>query len=185
MIKATMPEEHGSLSSLTKNTDPWATMLHSLSTMYSAGMAIDWAEYHRDFDKALSLLALPTYSFEIKNFWIDYLNNWSLNKGEKQNDVAAADKLPELCTTSVQKVIRQDVNPQKQTAYILAESNFALTLLREAVAGHLINGAALCPSAIYADMAMTVCEYSYKLLSPRGGISIWTFEIWSILNPYW
>ena len=73
-----------------------------------------------------------------------------------------------LSTTSVQEVIRQNVKGPKNTACLVARSDFTNPQLRAAVAGHLINGVGLCPSAIYADMAMTLSHYSYKVFRPSA-----------------
>ncbi|EPE33704.1 Thiolase-like protein [Glarea lozoyensis ATCC 20868] len=166
MIKATLQAGHETLCSLTKTNGPWTSLAQSCSKLYIEGLKLDWMQYHREFEQSLALVPLPAYSFDNKKFWIDYVNNWSLNKGEiRSSALTTADSL-ELSTTTVQNVLQQDFNKNDGTATILAETDFADSFMQEAVAGHLINGVALCPSAIYADMAMTICNHGYRILCP-------------------
>jgi hypothetical protein len=176
MIKATLTGTHPGLPSLSKHEDAWTILLQSMSKLYSSGVSLDWAEYHHNFEASVTLVPLPTYSFENKHIWIGYLNDWLLTKGDKQKTVASTTNPAELFTiTSTQKIVKQDVNAQEGIAIILAETDFQIPVLRDVVTGLFINGAALCPSAIYADIAMTMCNHGDKvlrLLESRIGIEV-------------
>jgi len=163
MIKGTLGGSSTVLPSLSKSQEPYATLVSGLANLYSAGTDMNWGEYHRDFESCLSVLSLPTYAFEEKKFWIDYKNDWTLTKGDERP--AATSIAPSFSsTTTVHKIISQHLNGSKAT--VTAETSFSNNQLRAAVAGHLINGVGMCPSAIYADMAMTLSQYSYKLIKP-------------------
>jgi naphtho-gamma-pyrone polyketide synthase len=149
------------VASLSKSQDPYTTLVSGISTLYGAGKDINWGEYHRDFESCLAVLPLPSYAFEEKKFWIDYKNDWTLTKGEETQSTSSVVSLSPS-TTTVQKIISQNLNGSKAT--VVAETSFSNPQLRAAVAGHLINGVGMCPSAIYADMALTLSQYSLKLL---------------------
>ncbi|RAL64636.1 hypothetical protein DID88_001669 [Monilinia fructigena] len=140
LVKATVGTSTIAAPSLRRNESAYKTLSNSLSLLHTAGLEIDWNEYHRDFTSSVHLLDLPTYAFDDKNYWIQYEGDWCLTKGE----------LP----------VDGDV------AVISAESDLARTDLRGVVSGHMVNGAMLCPSSLYADMALTLCEYAYKLIRP-------------------
>ncbi|KAF2459431.1 polyketide synthase PksA [Lineolata rhizophorae] len=169
MVKSSIGGTPTTAPSLRRNEDPWKTLTTSLCTLFLAGVQIDFNEYHREFNDAHRLLTLPTYSFDDKKYWLDYHNNWTLTKGEAP--VAPA-KAPEpvveqpskLSTTSCQRIVREELHANSGTVVI--RSNISEPTLYKAVSGHLVNGTALCPSSLYADMAMTVSDYIYKELRP-------------------
>ncbi len=49
-------------------------------TLHAAGLDVDWSEYHRPFASAHELLRLPTYTWDNKNYWIEYKNSWCMTK---------------------------------------------------------------------------------------------------------
>ena len=161
MIKASLDSSIITLPSLRSNEDPWKTVTGSLSSLYSAGVTIDWSAYHKEYEVSTSVLNLPSYSFDDKVYWLDYTNDWTLTKGDV-SFTAAVPETPRLSTTSVQKVLEEST--QGSEAKILAESDFLDPLLHKVVSGHLVNGAGLVPSSLWADMALTVAEYGHKLL---------------------
>lgn len=162
ILKSTVSTSALTVPSLHKGEDNWKTIANSMSLLYSAGVPLDWAAYHREFEAALVSLSLPSYSFDEKFYWIDYTNNWCLTKGDSTSAPVIAQ--PRLSTTSIQKIVREEV--QENTATVVAESDLAQPLLHTVVSGHLVNGAGLCPSSVYADMALTIASYTYRLLRP-------------------
>lgn len=56
------------LPSLRKNKDDWRVLLGSLSTLYEAGVSIDWRGFERDFPRRR--VALPHYPFERRRYWL-------------------------------------------------------------------------------------------------------------------
>lgn len=53
--------------SLRRSTDEWAQLLSALATLYTAGVAVDWAAFDRPY--ARRKLSLPTYPWENGRFW--------------------------------------------------------------------------------------------------------------------
>lgn len=163
MIKSTLGKETVAVSSLRRIESAYKTLSNSLSTLHIAGLNINWNEYHRDHLDCLRLLDLPTYAFDEKNYWLQYTGDWCLTKGRANNSaVTLLESKPKLSTTTVHKVVEESVEGDMATVSI--ESDMARPDLRAAIMGHLVNGVGLTPSSIYADMAMTVCEYAYKLV---------------------
>ena len=183
MVKSTMSLKTAGAPSLRRGECPWKTIASSLCLLHTGGLKIDWNEYHRDFNDSLQLQDLPKYAFDEKNYWIQYTNDWCLTKGDVPNAaVVAVEKKISLSTTTVQKIIHEEVKDDKAT--LVVESDLLRPDLHAAVTGHLVNGSCLCPSvsptelvsrnpanmylkSIYADMAMTVADYMYRLLRPH------------------
>lgn len=143
MIKATLGSSTTTLSTLRRKEDNWKVLTNSLCTLHTAGLSVDWSEYHRDFSSSLNLLRLPTYEWENKNYWIDYKNDWCLVKG----DAAAAADIPsqksKLSNASVHRIAEENI--ESETPTITVESDLADPDLKEAIKGHEVNGFGLCP----------------------------------------
>ncbi|THY24127.1 polyketide synthase [Aureobasidium pullulans] len=174
--------------SLRRNEDPWKTIATSVCTLFNAGVQINFDEYHREFNDAQSLLPLPTYAFDNKKYWLDYHNNWTLTKGEireVQKTIEAApvvapvaEKPAKRLSTSCQKVVFEEFEANSGT--VIIQSNVAEPKLFQAVIGHQVNDTALCPSSLYADMALTVSDYLYKQLrpsAPKIGMNVCDMEV--------
>ncbi|KAH8879977.1 ketoacyl-synt-domain-containing protein [Thozetella sp. PMI_491] len=168
MIKAAFGVATIAVPTLRRNEACYKTLTASLCTLHTAGLNIDWNEFHRDFSQSVRLLDLPSYSFDEKNYWLQYTGGWSLTKNRVGTTAAQAIEpaKPKLSTTTVQKLVKEEL--KDDVAVVETESEICQEQLRNAVSGHLVNGAALCPSSLYGDMAMTICEYAYKLLRPEA-----------------
>ncbi|KAK4131175.1 ketoacyl-synt-domain-containing protein [Trichocladium antarcticum] len=170
MVKAAFGAATVAVPTLRRGEACYKTLSSSLCTLHTAGLNIDFNEYHRDFRRSVRLLDLPSYSFDDKNYWLQYTGDWCLTK-HRTGAAVAAEALepakPRLSTTTVQQVVREEV--KGDVAIVEIESDLCQEQLRNAVSGHLVNGAPLCPSSLYGDMAMTVCEYAYRLLRPGAG----------------
>ncbi|KAF6235872.1 hypothetical protein HO173_006068 [Letharia columbiana] len=143
MIKAALGSHIHALPSLRRNEDAWKVLAKSLSSLYLAGLDIQWKEYHRDFKHALR-----------------YSNDFCLTKGDEKSAAISAALVSAnsmLSTSSVQRVLEQQLGDEKSTLVI--ESNLHHPSLSGVIQGHKVNGASLCPSSLYADIALTVADY--------------------------
>ncbi|KAJ8610449.1 hypothetical protein MRB53_038543 [Persea americana] len=173
--------------SLRRGEDAWKTIATSLCTLFTAGVYVNFDEYHREFNAAQDLLALPTYSFDNKKYWLDYHNNWTLTKGEapstkevavEKSAPAAAAAPTKRLSTACQQVVSESFSGD--SAKVVIQSNLAEEKLFPLVSGHMVNNAALCPSSLYADMALTVSDYIWKQARPGvevPGINVCNMEV--------
>lgn len=168
MVKAAFGATTIAVPTLRRREECYKTLTSSLCTLHTAGLNIDFNEFHKDFSKSVRLLDLPRYSFDEKDYWLQYEGDWCLTKNRVTSAKPALiePSRPKLSTTTVQKVIREEV--KGDVAVVEIESDLCQEQLRNVVSGHLVNGAPLCPSSLYGDMAMTVCDYAYKLLRPEA-----------------
>lgn len=165
MIKSVLSTPALVVPTLRRDQDPWKAVANSLCALYSAGVPLDWSAHHHEYTPSLELVDLTTYAFDSKVYWIDYVNDWTLTKGISSMPALPIEK-PTISTISIQKVIREQI--QGNVATVVAESSFAEPLLHGVVTGHLMNGKGLCPSSLYADMALKLAKYTYKLLQPEA-----------------
>ncbi|MCJ1320622.1 hypothetical protein MMC15_005962 [Xylographa vitiligo] len=180
-VKATLGASVSTGASLRRNEPVWTSLASTASLLYNKGVDIDWNEYHRDFNDAHELLELPAYSFALKNYWLQYVNNWCLTKGDAPAMKTIAVPIPSLSTTTVQNIVHEEYADGKGT--LVAESDINRPDLYAVVSGHLVNGAALCPSSIYGDIGFTIAEHMYRKMghlpadAPVPGINVRDVEV--------
>lgn len=144
-VKSNIGSEAVTVPSLRKNENAWKSIANALSVLHVNGASITWNEVYRGYGSSSRVLSLPRYSFDLKNYWINYTNNWQLSKGELM-EAPTKTKKPKNRekTASIQKIIKEDLG--KKTVTLVAESDLMEPDLHEAIFGHLINGSALTPS---------------------------------------
>jgi naphtho-gamma-pyrone polyketide synthase len=170
MIKGILGSSSLTIPSLNKNKDSWAVLTSGLETLYSSGIDICWTEYHRGFEQYQEVLPLPRYSWDLKNYWINYRNNFCLTKGD---DLVVADTelvtehraKPRYLSPSVQMIVEQKDGPENST--IVAESNIHDERLAPILAGHSVNGALLCPSVCTSFTLFILAPPNQKIVSVR------------------
>ncbi|KAF8428551.1 conidial pigment polyketide synthase PksP/Alb1 [Tirmania nivea] len=151
--------------SLRRKEDTWHVLAGSVSALHIAGLDIQWDEYHRDFPGCHEVIRLPAYRWDYKNHWIQYVHDWCLTKGDAVSPLVDPEPVKsKLCTPSVQRIVEEHIDAYK--ASITIESDLSELTLNAVIQGHIVNGAALCPSSLYADIALTLGNY---LLTQSGG----------------
>lgn len=156
-LKSGLGQETPTIASLRRGEDCWKVLADGLSSLYSAGLPIEWDEYHRDFKASHEVLRLPSYSWDHKNYWIQYKYNWSLTKGDAPTTTNTTEAASTLSTPSVQKILQETLNDQVLT--IVAESDLASPQLTEVAQGHRVNGVKVCTSSVYADIGLTLGKH--------------------------
>ncbi|RGP64451.1 polyketide synthase [Fusarium longipes] len=157
-LKSSLGQDTPTIASLRRKDDCWKVLADGLSNLYNAGLSIDWDEYQRDFKACHRVLSLPSYSWDHKNYWIQYKYDWSLTKGDPPAaSSSSTDAASTLSTPSVQKVVQETLHDQVLT--IVAESDLASPQLTEVAQGHRVNGVKVCTSSVYADIGLTLGKH--------------------------
>ncbi|KAL2148363.1 hypothetical protein VTH82DRAFT_2283 [Thermothelomyces myriococcoides] len=179
MVRATFGSTTVALPTLRRGEPCYKTVTDSIAMLHCQGVDLDFNEYHHEFPDSVRLLDLPSYAFDERNYWIQYTGDWCLTKHRTAaTREESKPSWPTISTTSVQKVVKVEV--EGDVAIVEIESDLHQEQLRNAVSGHRVNGAPLCPSSLYGDMAMTVCDYTYKLLRPESqniGCNVASMEV--------
>jgi iterative type I PKS product template protein len=87
-------------------------------------------------------------------------------------------------TTSCQHVVYEDIQPEKGTGTLIIQSDLTHPKLFPTINQHVMNGRVLCPSGLYADMALTCAEYLYTSLCPESspaGYNVCAMEVHKVL----
>ncbi|KAK3994996.1 putative polyketide synthase [Cladorrhinum sp. PSN332] len=160
------------LPSLKRKEIDWKILSNSISSLFTAGITVDWRELHRPYKKSLRLLELPHYAFDLKNYWIQYEGDWAIRKGEKATtkpESAKSDQ-PKFCTTSLHRIESETKDASGISVTFLTDA--CEPKLNKALRGHVVNRAGLCPSSVYADMAFTAARYLQTVSKAASDLSM-------------
>ncbi|THY13928.1 polyketide synthase [Aureobasidium pullulans] len=175
MVKSIAGPQSRCYPSLRAREDMLKTLTGSLTSLYLAGVAVNWDEYHRDFASCRKVLSLPTYNWDLENYWIAYEGDWCLTRGEKAEPPTppqSIDRQPLRLSSSVHDIIEEVYD--KDQASIITESDFNDPELLPVAHGHQVNGLTMCPSSLYADIAHTLSD---RLLAQKGGFEGYGVDI--------
>jgi monodictyphenone polyketide synthase len=185
-VKATLDSSCAAVPSLRRGENAWYTMAQSLATLHNAGVPVGWSEFHRPFERALCLLDLPAYSWNQKNYWIQYNGDWALTKGNTfyEAEKKALSPAPSsFLTSTVQQIVEETI--QGVAGQIVMESDLMQTEFLEAANSHRMNDCGVVTSvcivsispvlarqslteeqSIHADIAYTLGRYLLQEMRP-------------------
>ncbi|KAJ9400459.1 hypothetical protein DTO282F9_2646 [Paecilomyces variotii] len=183
MVKSTLGNSIKALPTLQRNRNTWEVLTESVSTLYCMGFDINWTEYHRDFPSSQRVLRLPSYSWDLKSYWIPYRNDWTLYKGDivpessialpthqnKPHSTSPKQQAPTpiLETTTLHRIV--DEKSTEGTFSITCESDVSRPDLSPLVQGHKVEGIGLCTPSVYADIGFTLGNYLLDRFPTRFG----------------
>lgn len=93
-------------------------------------------------------------------------------------------KPSKLSTTSCERIVYESFNHAEETAIVVVQSNLSHPKLLAITTGHIMNDNPLCPSSVFADMALTIASYIYKELhpdAPEVGMNVCSVEVHKVL----
>ncbi|KAL9069423.1 MAG: hypothetical protein Q9157_006161 [Trypethelium eluteriae] len=160
MTKAVLGSRIACIASLQRGKTIWQTLGMALKFLYGAGVDIRWGEYQRDFKVSHTVISLPAYNWDLKEYWIQYVNDWSLRKG----DPPPVNNSSRIETTTVHRVVEETCDSQK--AHLVVEADIAREDLSPLVQGHEVDGIPLCTPSVYADIALTLGNYLLQRYRP-------------------
>nr|QGS83604.1 polyketide synthase [Shiraia bambusicola] len=178
MVKEVAGPTFRTFASVRKGEDTSAVLASALSAFYTAGADIDWMTYHSDFASCQVVLDLPAYAWDLKDYWIQYVHDWSLRKGDPPLILEPTS----LEGTCIHKVLENSLNVSG--GELLVEADLSREDLHPMVQGHKVYGVPLCTPSVYADIALTIGEYAKRYLEPGQatiGIEVANMNIQSAL----
>ncbi|KAK3370054.1 putative polyketide synthase [Podospora didyma] len=178
-VKNILGSSGASVPSFRRGENNWTTLAHGLAALHSAGIKIEWSEFHAPFEKSLRLLDLPTYAWNDKTYWIQYNGDWALTKGNTYYDeekgigafakpqlALTAAPASALSTATVHAILKEEFDGASGS--VLMQSDLAQRDFRAAAWGHKMNGCGVVTSSIHADIAYTLGNYLYKKINPTN-----------------
>ncbi|RYP85130.1 hypothetical protein DL769_001034 [Monosporascus sp. CRB-8-3] len=137
------------LHSLKDGDNDWKSVTATLAACYNAGKAVRWRAYHQDFATNLSLINLPRYAFDSRDFWMPYTAAASpvLKDRDTQQPLSAC----------LHHLIQQEDNGTEQSATFKALVSQPSPL--GIIQGHKLSGITVRPAGVFSEMALTAARY--------------------------
>ena len=167
-----------SLPSLKRNENAWTTIAKSVSNAYNNGVDLRWTDYEMEYSNNLKLLELPTYAFDLDNYWLQYEGDWSIRKDDYPSTKSPSSQ---YLTPCLQEVTNETFG--NDSASVTFVSSLAEVRFKTILGGHRVNGHGLCPSSVYADMAFTAASYIHSRLEPDASIPAMDVSDMEIFQP--
>ncbi|PNS21559.1 beta-ketoacyl-acyl-carrier-protein synthase II [Sphaceloma murrayae] len=176
MVKEVAGPGFQTFSSMRQGDDSWKHLTQALGKFHAAGAALDWNVYNKDFESAQQVLQLPAYGWNYQSYWMQYVNAWSLRKGDPPLRIVSGG----LDSSSIQKVIKDELS--KDGGELIVESDLIRPDLHPMVQGHHVYGVPLCTPSVYADISMTIGEHVKNILGGQNlGVEVSKMTIQSAL----
>lgn len=167
------------LPSIKSSKENWETISSCIATAYTWNVAVDWTEYHKKYINSLTLLEIPTYAFDLKDYWSPYKQELLLPQKNLATSVSAtAPSRISLNTTCLQFVEKESFKGNDIS--VTFSSHTSEPKLFDAIQSHLVDNTALCPATVFCEMAFTAAKYIYTKANPGKPVpamSLWTLEI--------
>ncbi|CAK4034454.1 polyketide synthase [Lecanosticta acicola] len=80
MLSKTLGSQLTALPTLSQQTDVWPNFTNLLSALYCGGIDINWSAYHAPFPSSKTVLQLPSYGWDLKDYFIPYEGDWVLHR---------------------------------------------------------------------------------------------------------
>ena len=157
LVRSCLGFEVTAMPTLQRDQDDWAVITGAVSQVYRSGKDLHWQEYHRGFEASHKVLQLPAYSWNLKDYWMQYVNDWSLRKGDPPLVVAAA----ELQSSTIHTVHEDGAEK------IVVESDLSHSELHRLIQGHVVDGIPVCTPSVYADIALQIGKYLIERYHPE------------------
>ncbi|KAF2676586.1 polyketide synthase [Lentithecium fluviatile CBS 122367] len=164
MVKGNFGSQCKTVPTLRRNVDAYETLATALKMLYLAGVEVNWNEYHRHFPAAQEVLDLPRYAWDLNNYWIQYRNDFCLTKGDNMVQQIAIEAPAAECklvtkyiSPCAQQVIEESHGTDRSS--VVVQSDIYDPRLLPVLHDHRVNGASLCPSSLWADVALTLANY--------------------------
>lgn len=166
------------LASMKTGESVYKTLSSSLSQVYQAGVQVDWPAFHKDcmnLGSVRFLQGLPKYSFDTKDYWSVYDLGTSPDRAVVAAHLASRNHSEAFVepvhtqfkpTSSLQQIKSETITADEIS--VTFESSSSDEKLSEAIRGHLVNGAALCPTSVFSDMAVGAARYVWSLAESKS-----------------
>jgi iterative type I PKS product template protein len=175
----------------------WKTLSKVVAEAYTGGIAINWSEYHKQPEANLTMVDLPSYNFNSKDYWIQYeggiaalqeeVANLKAQLGERTSSVPNVQEhheeqvVPPPINTCLHRVIAENISTQEATVEIITD--IQEVSLRQLISGHKVIGIALAPSSLYKDMALGAAKYLYERMPHGKPVQAMDLHDMSITSP--
>lgn len=166
-VRATLSPPNSQVAhTLESNSSNWTSISKTLATAYSEGLEIDWLGLHKAYEKDLTLLSLPAYSWDMKDYWVTFTEQSKAPAGNEVATHAAPSPEPQpWVATCAQYLISASSSPNVSLTFRAFLSDPGFLALIE---GHRMQGVGLASGSVFCDAALTAARYALDFTGRKG-----------------
>jgi acyl transferase domain-containing protein len=157
MIKASIGSHIRALPALKDNEKPWATLGKLLASLYTWGYDINWQAYHQDFESTKTLLALPRYAWDNKDYWIPFRDDRPSPPPAQTELSSRKITATGPNTTTIQRLVSGEI--KGSTLELVFKTDLMEQKICALITGHVMNGCALYPAVRLIHKHRKVDQY--------------------------
>lgn len=154
------------MSTLRAGVSSWAPISECLAVIYRHGIDLDWLGLHAPFETSLRLLTLPTYAWDVKDYWIAYKYRKDSNGMAHANGTPAS-TVSWPISICAQYIYEKSKHPKVE---VTLGASIAQPVLRALIDSHRMQDVGLCPGSVFCEAALVAarCALEYSgAESPR------------------
>lgn len=134
----------GNISQAKPKIQTWPHLTETLRKFYYTGANIRWDQYHIDLppESRKVISTLPAYSWDLKEYWVPYVNDWTLHKGGAPKSTV----VPKLESTTIHSIVEETelFEDGSDKLRLVVEADISRHDLHGIVQGHVVDGVPLC-----------------------------------------
>ena len=167
--------------SIRSSESNWKTISNCVAAAYTSKVPISWTDFHREYFNALTFLELPTYGFDVKDYWVTYKKEEILPGPigtYSKTSSAATGYRKYLGATCLHYVDKESYENDEVVVMFSAQTSEPKFF--DTIQGHLVDNTAICPASVFCDMALTAARYTYmtgKVGQPEPDMSVCSMDI--------
>ncbi|GKT52671.1 polyketide synthase [Colletotrichum tofieldiae] len=146
-------------SSLKSGGSPWISISTALAAAYESQQDVDWAGFYAPYAIRLRLIRLPSYAFDLKNYWRPFPAR-AVTEGAKAPVTAVADSSPTLLTPPLSTCLHHVVH--ESASLVKFRSSLSEPQLKALIDGHRLMDVPISLACVLGEMAMTAAAYVFK-----------------------
>ena len=152
-VRATLSPSPGKImSSLETKASAWLSISKCLAGAYKNGIAVDWVALHEPFTDGLTLLTLPSYAWDLKDFWITYTE-----ANQTGHILAPAPVSAPQISTCAQYVVQETLSPELA---VTLRASISSPDFKALVDGHRIRGVSIVPGSVFCEAGLATAKYA-------------------------
>jgi iterative type I PKS product template protein len=152
--------------SLQPNTSNWASISKALATLYTNGIEIDWLAFHTPYESDLKLLTLPSYAWDVRDYWITHTDK-APEVIPEQSPVTSSGPFPSTCA---QYLVSKSSLPNFQATFRASISDPGFS---ELIDGHKMQEIGLCSGSVFCEAAFAVAKYVLEYSGRKNVAQSW------------
>ncbi|GJC89464.1 non-reducing polyketide synthase curS2 [Colletotrichum liriopes] len=146
-------------SSLKSGGSPWTSISTALAAAYESQQDVDWAGFYAPYATRLRLIRLPSYAFDLKNYWRPFPAR-AVTEEAKAPVTAVADSSPTLLTPPLSTCLHHVVH--ESASLVKFRSSLSEPQLKALIDGHRLMDVPISPACVLGEMAITAAAYVFK-----------------------